>query len=184
MTPREWLAAMFPGQKPDGPVYTHTFGSELGAFLAGMTDDLDDLEREVSALPGPPHRRSLRHLMAVLRCWWSGHHAAGALLVWCCAAVVGAECPVSCSVDVGPVAVIAVVWYAHEAEPHGGHPYTYTTPPLAGPGHADLDQIEGCPVAVEWWTDSALIRRCGTRPDRIFWDGFETGTLNRWRTGG
>lgn len=104
-----------------------------------------------------------------------------AVLGWCSQAGAG-EPVLSCPVTVGPVAVVAVVWYDHEAEPHGGTTYTYTPAWVVGPGTADLDTVEGYPVAVEWWAGQTLIKRCGTRPDRIMWDDFEAGDTARWRT--
>lgn len=117
--------------------------------------------------PAPLARLSRAALVAALLA--SGRPGGAAVL----------SCPVTIT---GAVEVRAVVWYEHEAEPHGGHLYTFTTPPVMGAGTADLDQVEGFPVAVEWWAGDVMLKRCGTRPDRISWDGFEGGNTARWRT--
>lgn len=82
----------------------------------------------------------------------------------------------SCPVTVPPGEVTAMVFYEHEYP--AGTLWTVETTSV-GPGEADI-QVEGYPVAVEWWQNGKMLKRCGTRPSRIMWNGFESGTTEAW----
>lgn len=69
-----------------------------------------------------------------------------------------------------------MVFYEHEYP--AGTLWTVETTSV-GPGEADI-QVEGYPVAVEWWQNGKMLKRCGTRPSRIMWNGFESGTTEAW----
>ena len=99
------------------------------------------------------------------------------------------------TIPAGLRGVSFAVWYEHEDE-RGGFPYRTggrlgepgPTSPAATPhpctftieGWTLTLRVEGVPVAVEWYNDGRLTKRCGERPSWIFRDRFETGGFGRW----
>jgi len=95
------------------------------------------------------------------------------------------ECPVFIGT---PEYVYAKVYYLHE-NPRGLR-WVYTTPVSIESYRYIIPNIQGHPVAFEWWTRTStavpftLKKLCGEVPDPvyplIFKDGFESGDLEAW----
>lgn len=124
------------------------------------------------------------------RSWWSeqGPETAGIaaivatlIAMTCCPGPApAAEPPTPCPLVVTePTPVSAVVHYLHESEPGVLYRAIVNATVTRAPATITV-AAEGSPVAVEWFVAGAVAGVCGTVPDRVFADGFESGDLSRW----
>ena len=89
---------------------------------------------------------------------------------------------------IGPGRVALVAIYLHEDEVKVGKRYIYETTAYdipAGSYRLDPDEVQGTPVGYQWWNmaGAVMLKECGDTGDvysKIFADGFEAGTTERW----
>lgn len=87
-----------------------------------------------------------------------------------------AECPVE--VPDGASTMRLTSFYGHQV---GDAPYSHSSWVfVTGPGIVSASS-EGHPIGHIWQADLYPVAECGTTPNSVFSDGFESGDLSAWQ---